>query len=129
MGKSKLRGVPTRQTSTLSSSDLPTGTDSCGVLGKLISKALRGVCNALNASSAAFNSSPRWAISAMMALRINSESGFETNVRVGKRSTGAVLIIDKSRTPVKLMFNVRGIGVADNVKVSTAVFIFLIFSL
>src|SRR5579875_3920101 len=47
-----------------------------------------------------------------------AQNGF-TNVRIGVRSRGGVLIIERSRMPLNAMCNVRGIGVAVIVSTST----------
>ena len=65
--KSKTGLLPTLRTSTLSASDFPRGTLSCGVLGKISSMACNEVCNSESCTSMLFNSSPTCATSAMMS--------------------------------------------------------------
>ena len=48
-----------------------------------------------------------------MAFLIVCSSNLQTNVRVGSLSCGGVLIILRSLKPIKLIFRVRGIGVAE----------------
>ena len=84
--KSKVAGVPQRRTSTLSASLRPTGTDSCGRLGRLASSASSDACTdsssagmpacscvtALTSASSALASSPlplAWPICLDSALR------------------------------------------------------------
>ncbi len=52
-----------------------------------------------------------------------------TCVMIGRRSSGGVLIVEMSRTPVSVMYSVRGIGVAVSVSTSTSVRIFFSVSL
>jgi len=51
-----------------------------------------------------------------------------TKVFTGKRSSGAVAIIDRSFNSVSVKFNDLGMGVADRLIISTSSFKDLIFS-
>ena len=64
----------------------------------------------------------------MMASRITSFLRCCTKVLTGNRLAGGVAIIDKSRMPPIAIFNVRGIGVAVKVRISTLLRSCLIFS-
>jgi len=55
-----------------------------------------------------------------MASLIVAPSNFETKVRMARRSTGGVPMMERSRTPIIDMCNVRGIGVAVRVSTSTS---------
>ena len=47
-------------------------------------------------------------------------SNFSTKVRMARRSSGGVAMMERSRTPARLMWSVRGMGVAVRVSTSTS---------
>ncbi len=55
-----------------------------------------------------------------MAAWIWAGSNLATKVRMERRSSGGVAMIDMSRTPARLMWSVRGMGVAVSVRTSTS---------
>src|SRR5437667_59306 len=63
---------------------------------------------------------PPRASSRSMASLIVAPSNFETEVRMARRSTGGVPMIERSRIPIIDMCSVRGIGVAVSVSTSTS---------
>ena len=64
-----------------------------------------------------------------MASFICAGSNLATKVRMARRSSGGVAMIDMSRTPARLMCSVRGMGVAVSVSTSTSLRSFLSRSL
>ena len=64
-----------------------------------------------------------------MASLIVAPSNLLTKVRMARRSTGGVPMIDRSRTPIIAMCSVRGMGVAVSVSTSTSLRSFLSCSL
>ena len=63
-----------------------------------------------------------------MELRTASSSRAAKWVLIGRRNGGGVVIKLISRTPDRLMYKVRGMGVAESVKTSTSLRKALIFS-
>ena len=64
-----------------------------------------------------------------IAWRTSVSSNSPTKVLIGRRSSGGVSIVLRSRTPVRHMCRVRGMGVAVRVSTSTSVRICLMRSL
>ena len=62
---------------------------------------------------------PRFS-SVSIASRTAPGSNFMTKVRMARRSSGGVAMIERSRTPARLMCRVRGMGVAVRVRTSTS---------
>ena len=64
-----------------------------------------------------------------MASEAAADSNSPTWVRIGRRSAGGVLTMDRSRMPVRAISRVRGMGLAVRVRTSTPSDMALIVSL
>ena len=102
-GKSNVRGVPQRRTSTLSSDDLPTGTLECVRFGRSSRKSRSAVCTRSSSPSRRLVSAPMPATSARSAdasspLPLAAPIAFDSALRFACRSCVRVWMSLRSRS-------------------------------